>query len=58
VLANVSVPFGIGTYTSGGCQEGDDADKKQAYFHVWFVSLSGGRYAMSADFSMGYNPTY
>jgi hypothetical protein len=50
------VPFSIGTKTSGGSEEGDDTGKKQDYFHVWFVSISGGRYAMGADFSMGCNP--
>jgi hypothetical protein len=55
VPASITVPFSIGNKTSGRGEEGDDAGKKQDYFHIWFVSLSGGRYAMGADFTMGCN---
>jgi hypothetical protein len=58
VPASIPVPFSIRNKTSGGGEEGDDADKKQDYFHGWFVSLSGGRYAMRGNFTMGYNPTH
>jgi hypothetical protein len=57
VPTNIPVPFSIGTKTSGGREEGNDAGKKQDHFHIRFVSLSGGRYAINEDFSMGCNPT-
>ena len=57
-VSGVLVASAFRENTSGGGEEGDDTDKKQDYFHVWFVSLSGGHYAMGVDFSMGCNPTY
>ena len=55
-VARVLVPSAIRNKTSGGGEEGENAGKKQDFFHIWFGSLSGGRYAMGGDFSMGCNP--
>jgi hypothetical protein len=50
-------PSASADQTASSSEQSGNTGKEQNHFHIWFVSLSEGRYATGGDFSMGCNPT-